>query len=253
MDIQNKHIVVTGAASGLGFATAEYCHSLGATVIALDKHFNQEDGAFFNQAIDRRCVDVTSSDGVKDVIEEVILQYGAIDAVVNCAGIAPAQRMVGRDGVMDLEFFEEVISVNLIGTFNVMRIAASYMMSQDEVSNDRERGVIINTASVAAFEGQVGQSAYSASKGGVVAMTLPLARELASWGIRVMAIAPGIMKTPMSDMMSKKVQSSLLNQTVYPKRLGHALEFAQLAVHIINNPFLNGEVIRLDGAVRLSA
>lgn len=253
MKLTDKVIIISGAASGLGLETVEKCLSLGANVVGLDSNSEQLSLLEARNNFKGYLLDVTQADAIEQLAESVGEEYGSIDAVINCAGVAPAQRMVGRQGPMNLNDFERVISINLVGTFNVMRAFSAQMMQQDGDHSEGQRGVIINTASVAAFEGQVGQAAYSASKGGVVAMTLPLARELAPWGIRVMTIAPGVMQTPMVEMMPDKVQESFMAQAVYPKRLGKSSEFAQLVVHIINNTFLNGEVIRLDGAVRLSA
>ena len=196
--------------------------------------------------------DVTNTDQVEDVFEAISKEYSIIDVNVNCAGIAPAARMLGRDGPQPLADFEKVIDINLTGTYNVMRIVSSYMQENDADGLDGERGVIINTASVAAFEGQIGQAAYSASKGGVAAMTLPIAREMARWGVRVMTIAPGVIETPMMAEMPEKVQKSLASAVPFPPRLGRASEYAKLVEHIIQNGYLNGSVIRLDGALRMS-
>ena len=195
--------------------------------------------------------DVTSEVSVKNAIDTVVSKFQFIHAVVNCAGVVHAARMLGKNGAMPLDDFSRVIQINLIGTFNVMRLTAEKMSTQDPVNAEGERGVIINTASVAAFEGQLGQAAYSASKGGIAAMTLPVARELSRFGIRVMTIAPGIMQTPMMSRLSETVQAQLANEVPFPKRLGDPAEFASLVFHIIENSYLNGSVMRLDGALRL--
>lgn len=238
MDIAGKTILVTGAASGLGAATANYLLKKGATVIRVDRKAEQEIIA----------CDVTSSEQIQSVID----QYAEIHAVVHCAGIIHGARIIGKTGPMLLQDFSRVIEVNLIGTFNVMRLCAQKMSQQSVVNENDERGVIINTASVAAFEGQLGQAAYSASKGGVAAMTLPAARELSRFGIRVMTIAPGVMKTPMVASMTSELQNSLCKDVPFPKRLGDPNEFALLCGQIIENVYLNGSVIRLDGALRMA-
>ena len=196
--------------------------------------------------------DVADAEQVQAAIAVATSQFGRLDGVVSCAGIIGAGRVVGKNGPHDLALFERVVRVNLIGTFNVLRLAAA-AMTTNAPSADGERGVIINTSSVAAFEGQLGQAAYSASKGGVAALTLPAARELAKFGIRVVAIAPGVFETPMMAGMTEEVRESLVEQCVFPPRLGRPEEFARLACQIIENPMLNGSVIRLDGALRMGA
>jgi len=251
MDIQNKIVVVTGAASGLGAATAALLASQHATVIFLDKNITSaEKNAETSGGVAFAC-DVSSEISVRDVIEKIMAKFKAIHVVVNCAGIVHAARLIGKKGVMPLDDFSRVIQINLIGTFNVMRLVAEKMCAQDTVSADGERGVIINTASIAAFEGQLGQAAYSASKGGVVAMTLPIARELSRFGVRVMTIAPGIMETPMLAELPEAAQKALAEDVPFPKKLGHPKQFAELVLHIIENNYLNGSTIRLDGALRL--
>ena len=247
MDIKNKTILITGAASGLGAATAFELSRLGAKTILLDKNIDlvnkiatETNGSAFE-------CDVTSEDSVK----KVIAALAEIHAVINCAGVVSGARIVGKNGAMPLVDFSRVIHINLIGTFNVMRLCAEKMALQNEVNETGERGVIINTASIAAFEGQLGQAAYAASKGGVVAMTLPAARELAKFGIRVMTIAPGVMETPMMAGMPVEVQNALSADIPFPQKLGDAKNFAELAAHIIENNYLNGTTIRLDGALRL--
>ena len=195
--------------------------------------------------------DVTSEADVQQAIATAIKEFGAFTGLVNAAGIGPAARVVGRDGPMPLDQFARVIQVNLIGTFNVMRLAAAAMMNNQPASSG-ERGVIVNTASVAAYEGQIGQAAYAASKGGIVSMTLPIARELARFGIRVVTIAPGIFDKPMLAAMPESIRESLGQQVPFPSRLGRPAEYAALVCHVFENEMLNGEVIRLDGAIRMA-
>jgi NAD(P)-dependent dehydrogenase (short-subunit alcohol dehydrogenase family) len=251
MDINGHAAVVTGGASGLGAVSAEMLARAGAKVACLDVNL---DGA--RAVADKiggiavRC-DVTSSDEAVAALAQAREKHGAARILINCAGVGPAKRIVGRDGPMPLAEFERVIQINLIGTFNVIRLA-SWAMSQAEPMDDGERGVIINTASVAAFDGQIGQAAYSASKGGVVGMTLPIARDLSSMGIRVCTIAPGLFLTPMMMGLSAEAQKSLGAQVPFPPRLGDPKEYAQLAMSIVENHMLNGETIRLDGAIRMA-
>ncbi len=252
MDIQNKVVLVTGGASGLGEACVRRFSSKGMKVIILDR--DAERGKALAGELGEKVryaqADVTSEGDVQAAIDTALGEFGGLDVVVNCAGVAWASRTVGKEGPHPLDLFESVIKINLIGTFNVIRLAAA-KMSQNTPDLTGERGVIINTASVAAFDGQIGQAAYAASKGGIVGMTLPIARDLARVGIRVMTIAPGIFETPMVAMMTPEVQASLAAQIPFPSRLGRADEYAQLAQNIIEHPYLNGEVIRLDGAVRM--
>lgn len=262
--------LVTGGASGLGRATAEALHAAGAHVVILDLPSSAGEGIAARieaQPVERGGAKGTVGPRVRYAPADVTSAYevqAAVDAasrlaplriVVNCAGIAPGARTVGRNGPQPLEDFERVIRVNLLGTFNVVRLAAAAMQATDAAGTGAgetpERGVIVNTASVAAFEGQIGQAAYSASKGGVAAMTLPIARELASTLIRVMTIAPGIFETPMMAGMPHDVQDSLAAQVPHPSRLGKPGEYAALVRHIVENPMLNGEVIRLDGGIRM--
>lgn len=249
MQIDNKVFVVTGAASGLGAASARMLVAAGAQVVLADMQAQagqalaRELGAHFVEC------DVTSEQQGQAVIQAA-LALGPLRGLINCAGIAPATRLVGKDGVHSLEAFQRVISINLIGTFNMCRLAAQAMCRQEPLEQG-ERGVMINTASVAAFEGQIGQAAYSASKAGVAGMTLPLARDLASSGIRVMTIAPGLFETPMLLGMPAQVQEALGKMVPYPPRLGKPEEYAHLARTIIENIMLNGETIRLDGAIRM--
>jgi 3-hydroxyacyl-CoA dehydrogenase / 3-hydroxy-2-methylbutyryl-CoA dehydrogenase len=252
MDIQACHAIVTGGASGLGEATTRRIVKHGGKVTVVDRDVergNQLQKEHGEQTIFVK-VDVTNEDDVRSAIEQSVLQFGSINTVVNCAGIGIADKVISRKGVHQLESFSKVISVNLIGTFNVIRLAAESMIN-NEVNEHGERGVIINTSSVAAFEGQIGQAAYSASKGGIVGMTLPIARELASYGIRVMTIAPGLFHTPMFATLPEEARVALGKMVPFPSRLGYPEEYAKLVQSILENPMLNGETIRLDGAIRM--
>jgi len=250
MDVKGQAAIVTGGASGLGAATARTLAAAGAKVAVID--MNQKAAA--EVAIDINGIalacDVADSAGAEAAIKQAAADHGPARILVNCAGIGTAKRIVGKDGPMPLADYERVIRVNLIGTFNMMRLVAAGMQGLPTLA-DGERGVIVSTASVAAFEGQVGQSAYSSSKGGVAALTLPAAREFAQFGIRVLAIAPGIFGTPMLRALPQEAQDSLGASVPFPKRLGEPREFAALVMHCIHNGYLNGEVIRLDGALRL--
>ena len=252
MKIQDKTFLVTGGASGLGHATAVELAESGANVILAD--VNDEAGRTNAAKIGnnaRFChVDVTSEDDVRAALKLAVTEFGPVYGVVNCAGIVLGRRTVGKSGAHDLESFERVIRINLIGTFNVIRLSAEAMAENEPVENG-ERGVIVNTSSVAAYDGQIGQAAYSASKGGVAGMTLPIARDLSMLGIRVASIAPGIMETPMMAGMTDEVRGSLEKQVPFPSRLGKPQEYAALVRHIVENGYLNGEVIRLDGAIRM--
>jgi len=252
MKIKNSVALVTGAASGMGRATAKMLAKNGARVALLDIHADAV--AELAKEIDGHAIhcNVTDSLSLSNAYVELEEHWGIPGICINCAGIVAGSRVVGKTSPMPLEDFRHVIEVNLIGTFNVIRLAAFAMSRLEPVTDEEERGVIINTASIAAFEGQLGQAAYSASKGGVAAMTLPIARELASQKIRVNTIAPGLFDTPMMNSMSEKVKDSLINSTLFPKRLGKPEEYAKLVCHIIDNPMINGEVIRLDGGVRLN-
>jgi len=250
MELVNQAAIVTGGGSGLGEATARLLAQHQVKVAILDQNeaaaqavANDIEGLAF-------ACDVTDEAAVQAALEAAHALHGVARICVNCAGVAPASRIVGRDAVHDLAQFNHVIQVNLVGSFNVMRLAAAAMLQQP--SEDKTQGVIINTASVAAFDGQIGQAAYSASKGGVAAMTLPAAREFAKFGIRVNAVAPGIMATPMMAAMPEKVQAQLAASVPFPARLGEPAEFAELIRHIIENDYLNATVIRLDGALRMS-
>lgn len=252
MDIKGIAAVVTGGGSGMGAETARHLARAGAKVALLDiNKANVEAVAKDVGGIALEC-DISSEASAKAALDAAKQAHGPARILINCAGIAPGARVVGKEGPHDLGFFSKVIGVNLVGSFNMLRLAASDMTALEPVNDTGERGIIINTASVAAFEGQIGQAAYSASKGGVVAMTLPIARELARFGIRVVTIAPGLIGTPMLMGMPQEVQESLIATTVFPKRLGQPDEYARLALHIIDNAMINGETIRLDGAVRLA-
>lgn len=244
MNLYQQIAVVTGGASGIGRACAIKLREHGVQVMVWDKTQQADDK--YSMACD-----VGDEQSVAAALQATIQLLGIPTICINCAGIAPARRMVGKEGAMPLDDFKQVIDVNLVGTFNVMRLVADAMTRLPLAPACEERGVIINTASVAAFEGQIGQMAYSASKGGVVAMTLPAARELAQYGIRVNTIAPGLIATPLLLNMPQAVQDSLSAMVPFPKRLGKPEEFASLAMHIIENPMINGEVIRLDGAIRM--
>jgi NAD(P)-dependent dehydrogenase (short-subunit alcohol dehydrogenase family) len=254
MDIKNKVFLVTGAASGLGFATAQMIVENKGFVILAD--VNVEGGQNAAKTLGSRAkfvkTDVTDESSVQKAIAAAVKKFGGLNGAINCAGIGPAERILGRNGIHALASFSKVININLIGTFNVIRLAAE-AMQHNEAGEDGEKGVLISTASVAAFDGQIGQAAYSASKGGIVGMTLPIARELARFGIRVMTIAPGIFETPLLMGMSDEVRLSLGQQVPFPSRLGKPDEYAFLAKHIIENRMLNGEVIRLDGSIRMAA
>lgn len=248
MSHHQRIAVVTGGASGMGKACVELLSQQGIAVVVWDKHALPVEGAALTLACDVSCEVAVAS-----ALEQTLQQQGTPSILINCAGIAPAQRMVGKEEAMPLSAFKRVIDVNLIGTFNVMRLVAHAMCKLPLDAHSHERGVIINTASVAAYEGQVGQVAYSASKGGIVAMTLPAARELAQHAIRVNTIAPGLIATPLLTSMPPQVQESLIATLTFPKRLGKPEEFAALVYHIVQNGLINGEVIRLDGALRMSA
>ena len=252
MNLENVAVVVTGGASGMGAATASTLSNRGARLALFDlngeavKEVAAKIGGLGLE------VDVSDETSVQQALDTVERDLGIPRVVVSCAGVAPASRIVGREAPHALELFQRVINVNLVGTFNVLRLAAAKMTALEPTSKSGQRGVIINTASVAAFEGQIGQAAYASSKGGVVALTLPAARELARFGIRVMTIAPGLIGTPMLLSMPDDVQASLATQVPFPQRFGEPDEFAELVSHIIDNEMLNGDVIRLDGAIRLA-
>jgi NAD(P)-dependent dehydrogenase (short-subunit alcohol dehydrogenase family) len=251
MNPQGHAALVTGGGSGLGAATAEKLAARGAKVALIDVNLGAAEAVAAKIGGLAIACDVTDDKAMAAAIGEANAKHGPARILVNCAGVGPAKRIVGRDGPMPLADFERVIRINLIGTFNAMRLAAADMQGLS-LLEDGERGVIISTASVAAYEGQVGQAAYAASKGGVVALTLPAARELAQFGIRVNAIAPGIFSTPMLAALPEDTQKSLAVSVPFPKLLGRPEQYADLALHIVENRYLNGETIRLDGALRMA-
>ncbi|MBB1609701.1 MULTISPECIES: 3-hydroxyacyl-CoA dehydrogenase [Pseudomonas] len=255
MHIQDKVFLITGGGSGLGAATAKTLVEAGARVLLAD--VNAEAGAARVAELGEgraRFVrtDVTSEADGRAAVEAALESFGALHGLANCAGVAPAEKVLGRNGPHGLDSFARAVNINLVGSFNMLRLAAE-AMARNEPDAGGERGVIVNTASVAAFDGQIGQAAYAASKAGVVGMTLPIARELARHGIRVMTIAPGIFETPMMAGMPQEVRDSLGASVPFPPRLGRPDEFAALVRHIVENSMLNGEVIRLDGAIRMAA
>ncbi len=251
MNPMGQTAIVTGGGSGLGAATAERLAAAGAKVAIFDLNANAaKDVAQRLGGLAVSC-DVSDPSQAASAVEQASLKHGPARILVNCAGIGGSRRIVGRDGPMPLDQFARIIQVNLIGTFNMMRLVAAEMSTLQPL-DDGERGVIVSTASIAAFDGQIGQAAYSASKGGVVALTLPAARELAQFGIRVLAIAPGVIDTPLLGGLPEDVRNSLAAGVPFPKRLGRPAEFAHLAMHCIENAYLNGEVIRLDGALRMA-
>jgi NAD(P)-dependent dehydrogenase (short-subunit alcohol dehydrogenase family) len=246
MKIRGRTFLVTGGGSGLGAATARRLAAGGANVVAADLEVGKVGG----EAIRFVKTDVTEEESVRAAVDAA-LDLGGLHGAINCAGVVSAEKVLGKDGPHSLASFTKAVQVNLVGTFNVIRLAAA-AMQENEPAAEGERGVIVNTASVAAYDGQIGQAAYAASKGGVVSLTLPVARELADSGIRVVAIAPGIFETPMIAALPEKARESLSKQTPFPPRLGRPEEYAALVQHIIENEMLNGEVIRLDGAIRMA-
>ncbi len=245
MEIRGRTFLVTGGGSGLGAATARRLAAGGANVVVADLEGGEvgDDFRFVE-------TDVTDEESVQAAVDAA-LELGGLNGAINCAGVAAAEKVLGKEGPHSLASFTRVVQINLVGTFNVIRLAAA-AMQENEPAAEGERGVIVNTASVAAYDGQIGQAAYAASKGGVVSLTLPVARELADSGIRVVAIAPGIFETPMMAALPEKARESLGKQTPFPARLGRPDEYAALVQHIIENEMLNGEVIRLDGAIRMA-
>ncbi len=252
MEIAGKVFLVTGAGSGLGAATARALATAGAKVVLADVNREAGDSLAVELGANACFVetDVADEASAVNAVNTAISVFGGLHGLINCAGVAPAEKVVGRAGPHKLETFARTVGINLVGTFNMIRLAAEAMM-KGEPDAGGERGVIVNTASVAAFEGQLGQAAYAASKGGIVALTLPVARELARSGIRCVTIAPGIMETPMLLGMAPEVQESLGRMVPFPSRMGRPAEFAALVRHIAENSYLNGEVIRLDGAIRM--
>lgn len=253
MQLKDRIVLITGAGSGLGQAVAHMVVQAGGKAVLLD--VNAESGTAAAKALGANALfhqtDVTSEADGQAAIRAAQAAFGRIDALVNCAGVAPGEKILGREAPHRLESFAKAISINLIGTFNMLRLAAE-AIQQNPASDEGERGVIVNTASIAAFDGQIGQAAYAASKGGVAALTLPAARELARYGIRVVTIAPGIFHTPMMAGLPQEVQASLGASVPFPSRLGAPDEYAALVRHIFENQMLNGEVIRLDGALRMA-
>ncbi len=250
MQIQNKTFLVSGGGSGLGAATARLLAESGANVVVAD--IRRETGEATANEIGAKFIEcnVTDEESVKAAVAFAVENFGALHGAINCAGIGIAEKTVGKEGAHALASFERVVKVNLIGTFNVIRLVAAQMASQ-EAQSSGERGVIINTASIAAFDGQIGQASYAASKGGIVGMTLPIARDLSKLGIRVVTIAPGLFDTPLLAGLPEPVKQVLGSSVPFPSRLGQPSEYAALAKHIIENEMLNGEVIRLDGALRM--
>jgi NAD(P)-dependent dehydrogenase (short-subunit alcohol dehydrogenase family) len=247
MRLDGKTALVTGGASGLGAATAGMLMSAGARCVIADLKTGADPG-------DRGCyarTDVTDPAQMQAAVATALDRFGSLDILVNCAGIGDPAKVIGKDGPMPLDVFSRIISINLVGAFNALRLAAAAMAGNDP-GEEGERGVVINTASIAAFEGQIGQAAYAASKGGIVGMTLPVARELARYGIRVMTIAPGLFDTPLMAGLPEPARVSLGQSVPFPSRLGRPDEYAQLVRHIIENPMLNGSVIRLDGSLRMA-
>ena len=254
MEIKDSVAVVTGGASGLGEACIRALLEKGGKVSILD--FAEERGQKVASELGDAALfcltDITKEEDVQAAIDKTVEAFGAIHIAVNCAGVGIPAKVLGKEGPMSMDHFNKVVQINLIGTMNVVRLAAEKMV-KNQGNDDGEKGVVINVASVAAFDGQIGQAAYSASKAGVAGMTLPIAREFAEYGIRIMTIAPGIFLTPMLQGLDEKVQEALGKMVPFPKRLGEPSEFAALVQHIVENPMLNGEVIRLDGALRMAA
>jgi NAD(P)-dependent dehydrogenase (short-subunit alcohol dehydrogenase family) len=252
MDISGKTVFVTGAASGLGAATARALVRAGARAAIFDRDAARGEAVAAELGGKFFATDVADAASAEAAVNAAIAALGTPSVLVNCAGIGTAARIVGRDGPMPLDAFSKVINVNLVGSFNMMRLCA-HAMSLAEPDADGQRGVVISTASVAAFEGQIGQAAYAASKGGIVSLTLPAARELARFGIRVLAIAPGLFRTPLLEGLPQEAQESLAAAIPHPARLGRPEEFAALVRSMVENDYLNGEVVRLDGALRMQA
>ena len=253
MNIQGKTFIITGGGSGLGAATAQAIVSAGGNVVLADVNPAQGEACAQRLSAKARFVkaDVTSEADVKNAIATALKDFGGLHGAINCAGVGAPAKVLGKEGPHPLDVFQRVVHINLIGTFNVIRLCAAAMAEQT-ADEGGERGVIINTSSVASYEGQIGQAAYSASKGGINAMTLPIARELARSGIRCVTIAPGLFDTPMMAGLPEAARQSLGAQVPFPSRLGHPEEYAALAKHIIENTMLNGSVIRLDGAIRMT-
>jgi NAD(P)-dependent dehydrogenase (short-subunit alcohol dehydrogenase family) len=252
MQLKDQSALVTGGASGLGAATARRLAAAGARVAVCDLNAKLAETVAAEIGGVAVVCDVSDASSAEAAIAAASKAHGPARVLVNCAGIGVAKRVIGRDGPMPLAEFEKVIRVNLIGSFNMLRLATAEMSKLEPLADTGERGVVISTASVAAYDGQIGQSAYSASKGGIVGMTLPIAREMAQFGIRVLTIAPGLFLTPLLANLPQEAQDSLAAAIPFPRRLGHADEFASLAMHMIDNPYLNGEVVRLDASLRMA-
>ncbi len=254
MTIQHNTFIITGGASGLGFATAQMIVEQGGYAVLLDINATAGKAAQAKLGANALFVhtDVTNEGSVQTAIELAQGTFGNLRGAINCAGIGPAERVIGRNGPHSLASFSKTITINLIGSFNIIRLVANVLQT-NEPTESGERGVLVSTASVAAFDGQIGQAAYAASKGGIVGMTLPIARELARFGIRVMTVAPGLFETPLLAGLPEEARLSLGQQVPFPARLGQPHEYAALVKHILENPMLNGEVIRLDGAIRMAA
>ncbi|MEH7249872.1 3-hydroxyacyl-CoA dehydrogenase [Neobacillus niacini] len=254
MKLQDKVAIVTGGASGLGLATVRTLHEKGAKVVIFD--LDAEKANQITEELGENVafvlVNVADEASVQAGIDQTIEKFGGIHVCVNCAGIAPPGKTIGKSGVLNLDKFKKVIDINLVGTFNVIRLAAEKMAENDPLTEDGERGIIVNTASVAAFDGQMGQAAYGASKAGVAGMTLPIARDLSEFGIRINTIAPGLFLTPMAGTLPEKVVDKLGSMVEFPKRLGKPEEYASLVQFLIENGYVNGEVIRLDGGIRMA-
>ena len=249
MDIAKHTFFVTGANSGLGKATAQHLIKLNANVVSADLSINEDKQSTSEVLLTH--LDVTNTESIEAALAKAIKRFGTIHGLINCAGILVAERLLKKDGsVFDLDNFHQCLDVNLIGTFNMIRLVST-QLSNNTPNRNNERGIIINTSSIAAYEGQIGQAAYAAAKAGINGMTLPLARELGGVGIRVMTIAPGVFATPLLAGINKTVQENLGQQMPFPKQLGKPSDYAALVQHIIENPMLNGEVIRLDGALRM--
>ncbi|MBC7892661.1 MAG: 3-hydroxyacyl-CoA dehydrogenase [Sphingobacteriaceae bacterium] len=253
MHLPSATFLITGGASGMGEACVRRFAGLGARVVILDlaEEKGQALAAELGETVAFVKTNVSNETEVQAAVDMALSHFGRVDIAINCAGIAPPAKTLGKDGPHALELFKKVIDINLVGTFNVIRLAA-WAMNQNQPNAEGERGVIINTASVAAYDGQIGQAAYAASKGGLVSMTLPIARDLARHGIRVMTIAPGLFQTPLFDGLPAEAVASLGQQVPFPPRLGRPDEYAHLAQAILENPMLNGETIRLDGAIRMA-
>lgn len=252
MDVQHQHVIITGGASGMGAAMAKHFAKLGAKITLLDLNLEAATQLAADIHGQAYACDVTQEKSVLDALTAATKAHGPARVLINCAGILHTRRMVNQQGPMPLDEFQRVLNINVVGTFNTMRLVAANMIPLTPLA-DGERGVIINLASIAAYEGQIGQMAYSASKGAIVSMVLPAARELANFGIRVLGIAPGLVDTPMFASLSPAAREALASDMPFPKRLASPQEIAKLAAHLVDNMMINGEVVRIDGAIRLQA